>query len=308
MHRTGERLIATACFAARVGLLLATGCRGPWSKDWKFSDMCDVDVTPWSHDEDAVGDAARMVGTWTDTVLHQSGKKPQRGFGGRLIFYGKEAEKPVLVDGQLVIYAFDETNREPTDNKPTRRYVFPPDQMSRRMSKTELGPSYSFWLPWDEVGGPQTEISLIARFEPKDGADRGWRTDAALACRARRAATGIVNNAPPKLAGWHSDAAGDAAVGLARRASAGAVTAANQVQLASYETRDRITASTAAAARAADDDDVDFAAGEFPRARRRVAGDDRRPTIWFRPATCSPSRNRRRRITARWPRRSAFRR
>ena len=127
-------------------------------------------MTGWGDEEDEPQEPRRLVSSWTDTVLHQTGKNPQRGFGGRLIFYGEDAEKPVLVDGQLVVYAFDETNRQPTDNKPTRRYVFPPDQVSRRMSKTAMGPSYSFWLPWDEVGGAQTEISLIARFEPMGGA------------------------------------------------------------------------------------------------------------------------------------------
>ncbi len=126
-------------------------------------------MTGWGDEEQVPEVPRRLVGTWADTVLHQSGKKPQRGFGGRLIFYGKDNDKPVLIDGQLVVYAFDETNREPTDNKPTRRYVFPPDQVARRMSESEMGPSYSFWLPWDEVGGPRTEISLIARFEPVGG-------------------------------------------------------------------------------------------------------------------------------------------
>jgi hypothetical protein len=110
-----------------------------------------------------------MVSTWTDTVLSQQGKKPQRGFGGRLIFYAEDEEKPVVVDGQLVVYAFDETGREPSDNKPTRRYVFPPDQIPLHMSKSDLGATYSFWLPWDEAGGAQTEVSLICRFEPKGG-------------------------------------------------------------------------------------------------------------------------------------------
>ena len=193
-------------------MLLATGCRGPWSKDWKVADMFDVDVTPWSDDEDEAEAPSRLVGTWTDTVLHQTGKKPQRGFGGRLIFYGKDSEKPVLVDGQLVVYAFDETNREPTDNKPTRRYVFPPDQMARRMSKTELGPSYSFWLPWDEVGGPQTEVSLIARFEPKDGAIVvGEQTQHLLPGESTAGAEDRQQHAA-EAAGWHSDAAGDAAI------------------------------------------------------------------------------------------------
>jgi hypothetical protein len=124
---------------------------------------------PFGDDEDEPKTPVRVVGSWTDAVLHRGGQKAQRGFGGRLMFYDKEGETPVLVEGQLVVYAFDETNREPTDNKPTRRYVFPADQVSRHMSKSEVGPSYSFWLPWDEDGGAQTEISLVARFEPKDG-------------------------------------------------------------------------------------------------------------------------------------------
>lgn len=121
-------------------------------------------------DKPQQGIPVRMVGAWTDTVMTQGAQKPQRGFGGRLMFYDKEGKKPILVDGQLVVYAFDEAGRDPTNNKPTRRYVFPADQMPIHMSKSELGTSYSFWLPWDEAGGPKTEVSLICRFEPKGGA------------------------------------------------------------------------------------------------------------------------------------------
>jgi hypothetical protein len=233
MNRFQQQKRLLVCLPLLSALLLATGCRGPWSKDWKVADMFDVDVTPWSHDEDAVEAPSRLVGTWTDTVLHQTGKQPQRGFGGRLIFYGEDAEKPVLVDGQLVIYAFDETNREPTDNKPTRRYVFPPDQMARRMSKTELGPSYSFWLPWDEVGGPQIEISLIARFEPQGGAIViGEQTRHLLPGESTPAP--IAGSTPPKLpAGIPMRPAAPNLASLAEQAQAAA--AGNQVRLASYD-------------------------------------------------------------------------
>src|SRR5262245_6726072 len=135
--------------------------------------MFSLDNTwPFGDDEPKPEVPTRVSGFWADTVLHKAGEKPQRGFGGRLIFYGKDktdAEKPVLVDGELVVYAFDETGREPTDNKPTRRYVFPTDQIKLHQSEGPTGPSYSFWLPWDEAGGPQTEISLICRFQPTGG-------------------------------------------------------------------------------------------------------------------------------------------
>ncbi|MCI0332698.1 MAG: hypothetical protein L0228_05705 [Planctomycetes bacterium] len=147
-----------------------TGC-GIKSASWKPSEIFSLD-NAWpfeDDDEPEEGVPVRLVGAWTDTVLTKAGQKPQRGFGGRLMFYGEKDEKPILVDGQLVVYAFDETGRQPTDNKPTRRYVFPADQMRLRMSKSDVGASYSFWLPWDEVGGPKTEVSLVCRFEPKGG-------------------------------------------------------------------------------------------------------------------------------------------
>jgi len=155
-----------------MAALAAVGCRAPKASDFKPSKLFSMKSSwPWrDREEPEEGTPVRVVGTWTDTVLTQAGQKPQRGFGGRLVFYEKNNDKPILVDGQLVVYAFDETGRDPTDNKPTRRYVFPPDQVPRHMSMSEIGASYSFWLPWDEAGGPRTEVSLICRFEPKGSA------------------------------------------------------------------------------------------------------------------------------------------
>jgi hypothetical protein len=231
-RRTGSNLTTWALAAS---VLLAAGCRGPWSHDWKYSDLLSPKkMTSWGDDESETQIPQRVVCSWTDTVLYQTGKQPQRGFGGRLIFYGDEADKPVLVDGQLVVYAFDESNRDLTDNKPTRRYVFPPDQIARRMSKTALGPSYSFWLPWDDAGGPETEVSLIARFEPKGGAMVvGEQTRYRLPGEPR-AATGIAKQGASKLpAGIPMWPAAPTLASLAEQAQGKG--ANNRVQLASFE-------------------------------------------------------------------------
>jgi len=111
----------------------------------------------------------RMVSSWTDTVLNRTDKRPQRGFGGRLTFFGQDRESLIRVDGQLVVYAFEEAEGQSQSTQPARRYVFPSEQFVRHESESTLGPYYSVWLPWDEVGGEQKNISLIARFEPKGG-------------------------------------------------------------------------------------------------------------------------------------------
>jgi hypothetical protein len=187
--------------AAATAVTLVAGCAAPWSTDWHTSDMFDL-KKPWPFKDDdgpKKGTPVRMASTWTDTVMTQTGKTPQRGFGGRVMFYGKDGNEPILVDGQFVVYAFDETNREPTDNKPTRRYVFPADQVAIRMSKSELGAGYSFWLPWDEVGGPQTTISLICRFEPKKGGVVVGEQTQHLLPGALRPTALTASNTPPKL-------------------------------------------------------------------------------------------------------------
>lgn len=160
--------------AALVAIMLLgmAGCKTPIAEQLKFAELKKLNRhMPWYDEElPREGVPTRIVGNWTDTVLYQEGQKPQRGFGGKLLFYDDQGDKPILVDGQLVIYAFNEIGRAPTDNMPTRRYVFPAAELPKRMSLCELGASYSVWLPWDEVGGPKSEVSLVSRFEPKVGA------------------------------------------------------------------------------------------------------------------------------------------
>jgi hypothetical protein len=183
-----------------AALVAVGGCHHPGSDDWKFADFFDLHKgLPWHDDTPKPGVPVRVVGSWTDAVLRKDGQAPQRGFGGRLLFYGRDSKDPILVDGQLVVYAFDENGRDPTDNRPTRRYVFPIEQVPLHMSKSEVGTSYSFWLPWDEAGGPQTEVSLICRFEPKGGPVVVSEQTRHLLPGTMTPGTMLAGNCPPQL-------------------------------------------------------------------------------------------------------------
>ncbi len=151
-------------------LVTGVGCSSLNTGNWKFANSLDVRRAMWWKSKESEPQVpVRLVSTWTDTVLHRPGQKSQRGFGGRLVFFGRESEEPVRVDGQLVVYAYDEANCDPRSAQPTRRFIFPREQFTRHHSQSTLGPSYSVWLPWDAVGGPRKNISLIARFEPHQG-------------------------------------------------------------------------------------------------------------------------------------------
>lgn len=126
---------------------------------------------PWGKGEDGLIDRpTKVVAMWTDTICTIAGQVPSRGFGGRIYFYDTDPNKPRKVKGSLVVFAFDETDRAPTNTKPDRKFVFTQEQFEKHYSQSALGHSYSVWIPWDDVGGPQKEISLLVRFTTEEGA------------------------------------------------------------------------------------------------------------------------------------------
>jgi len=135
--------------------------------------LAEVDVPDplgWLGIEEKPEVPTKVVVFWTDAVRHQAGRAPERGFGGRLFFYKGDEPRAIRVRGTLTVYAFDEHEGDPLDPRPDRKYVILPDQLAKLYSKSpELGHSYSVWLPWDQVGGPTKEISLIVRFVPEQG-------------------------------------------------------------------------------------------------------------------------------------------
>ena len=152
----GVWAVRCACW----GLLLValTGCSSlSFPKDFSW---------PW--DSDHTKAPTRMTDMWSFTVLRQPGQAGVRGYGGRLMFYDAE-DKAMKVDGTLTVYAFDARSSNPSQAVPERKFVFLQKDLPKHYSESKLGHSYSFWLPWDEVGGPERQVVLATRFENKGG-------------------------------------------------------------------------------------------------------------------------------------------
>jgi hypothetical protein len=126
---------------------------------------------PWGPGEDGkLERPMKLVANWSETVMTNGSTAPMRGFGGRLVFYAHEGGKPVKVAGTLSVYAFDESKGLKDDVVPDRKFVFTEEQFENHYSdKGMLKHSYSFWLPWDELGGERREISLLCRFVSVQG-------------------------------------------------------------------------------------------------------------------------------------------
>lgn len=110
----------------------------------------------------------RMAVVWTPDVLTLPGRPPTRGFGGRIYFYNHQGQA-IPVDGQLVVYGFDDSDSEVASTVPHKRFVFTPEQFTKHFSPTELGASYSIWIPWDANDTRQKAISLLPVFTSVSG-------------------------------------------------------------------------------------------------------------------------------------------
>jgi hypothetical protein len=151
----GPRFIAWL-IAGMIGMTLA-GCSSfEWTKEMKW---------PWEPDPKP---PERLADMWTYTVLRQPGQPGVRGFGGRLMFFDLD-EKPIKVEGSVVVYAFDAKAEDPMSSRPERKFVISAENLEKHYSESKLGHSYSVWIPWDEVGGEERELVLYTHLELKNG-------------------------------------------------------------------------------------------------------------------------------------------
>src|SRR5436190_21582839 len=70
---------------------------------------------PWGEktpkiDEGKYQAPVKMAVLWSPAMYTAAGKKPTRGFGGRVYFYNAKNET-IPVQGQLVVYCFDDTRK-----------------------------------------------------------------------------------------------------------------------------------------------------------------------------------------------------
>lgn len=147
-------VIAASCGCETIDL---TPKKWPWTKDDK-------------NRKSQYQEPTRMVAIWHDTVRYTAGGQPTRGFGGRLYFYNDHGQA-IPVDGQLAVYVYDDTNREgeiEPNRPPDRRYAFTKEQFTQHFSKSDLGASYSVWIPWDAVGGERKMLSILPVFTSAD--------------------------------------------------------------------------------------------------------------------------------------------
>lgn len=122
-------------------------------------------------DSQATAEPASMAVVWKDSVYEQPGVPFVKGFGGRFFIYDAQ-NNPIKADGELIVYGYDESNAVHSDGSHTgadKKFVFPSEKFQHHFSESDLGASYSVWIPWEKVGGIRKSITLIPIFKTNSG-------------------------------------------------------------------------------------------------------------------------------------------
>jgi len=151
-----------------LGAMTLTGCASFTETDTKKKKK-DKSWYSFKKKEYQVPQAVNV--TWAYDLLTVPGKPATRGFGGRFYFYNEKTQA-IPVDGELMVYGFDDTHGTSDSmdlNQATKRFKFTAEQLTSHFSESQLGVSYSVWIPWDAAPGDQKKIMLIPTFIAKDG-------------------------------------------------------------------------------------------------------------------------------------------
>lgn len=159
-------MFASTLFLASVGC--STLAKNQQSKGDKksFLDRMSWKMGVGDDQPEPYPNPVKIAATWTPDTLVQTARTPTRGFGGRIFFYD-EKSRPVPVDGTLIVHGFDDA--ADSQQERIKRFEFTPQQFTRHFSQSDLGASYSVWIPWDAIGGQQRRISLVTSFRTAEG-------------------------------------------------------------------------------------------------------------------------------------------
>jgi len=146
-------------------LIAATGCQ-----TWDTSGTIPIwSSENWKKKDRSVTDPPqKIVAVWTEATHHRPDQPAERGFGGRVIFYDAK-ERTTKIDGRVTIFVFDDQNATLENPAPKYKFVFPQDSVQAFYSKSELGHTYSFWVPLGSIDAPTQHFSLVVRFDSPTG-------------------------------------------------------------------------------------------------------------------------------------------
>ena len=112
--------------------------------------------------------AVEIVCMWQPAQGRGPNGLPVRGLAGQLMFFTRREPTPVIVDGDVRIYLFDNRGTAEQQAKPIHQQDHPAAQWQAYLQNGNVGPSYHLFVPYVPGGHYQVECTVQARFTPRE--------------------------------------------------------------------------------------------------------------------------------------------
>ncbi len=110
----------------------------------------------------------QVICIWQPSEGRDSNGMPCRGFAGQILFLAGRNSLPVMVEGDVRIYLFDDQGADEEQTKPIHQYDFDTGSWAPHLTKGTLGPTYSVFVPYTRRGTYEAKCALRVRLKPGD--------------------------------------------------------------------------------------------------------------------------------------------
>jgi hypothetical protein len=110
----------------------------------------------------------RILGLWQASEGMWEGKTT-RGFSGQVMFFGQNDDAPAQVDGDVMVYVFDDLGEPEEQAKPIHQFNYPSATWKAMLNGGPLGATYYVFIPYTRPGIHEANCTLRVRYIPASG-------------------------------------------------------------------------------------------------------------------------------------------
>ena len=96
---------------------------------------------------------------------------PCRGFAGQVLFFAHGHSEPVLVDGAVTVYVFDDQGDASEQSRPMHEFHFEGPAWNTYGRESSLGAAYQLFVPYTRPGSHHAACAIRVKYQP-EGTER----------------------------------------------------------------------------------------------------------------------------------------
>ncbi len=113
--------------------------------------------------------AVKCLCVWQTADGFDSAGKSCRGVAGQVFFFNQDSAIPVMVNGDVHVFVFDDQGSEADQSKPLNQFDIDRQTWNTQVTRTQFGPAYRLFVPYTRSGRNQAELALRLRMTPDSG-------------------------------------------------------------------------------------------------------------------------------------------